>query len=213
MSSKRPLSESDYATMPDQPDQNGASIPKKAREAMSPWEEEVSSLIESADAEGCKRIECKLNALLARARESIEDTEAEDRVEGLAYDGEDAVECSCGNAFDPDGEYGSNCILCESEEKEVEICIECAYTCANCEEAWLCEECVGTCASCEELCCKECLKECEQCSEKSCEGCFVPVGDDEDDQVCKNCHEATEDPEEDDEPTGKGSNVEEYEVD
>jgi hypothetical protein len=148
--------------------------PLKQTRTASHWTEEVSKLVEVADHAAALEIERELSTLLKRTKKRIKKFAAEKQAIGLAYAGEDAVKCECGNRFDPDEEeYGGECELCDDEDKGIS-CVECNTKC-ECYH-WVCLGHSAECASCDKSYCDDCIRTCEQCENPTCDDCFVTCG-------------------------------------
>eukprot|EP00579_Thalassiosira_antarctica_P007789 CAMPEP_0201894268 /NCGR_PEP_ID=MMETSP0902-20130614/40386_1 /ASSEMBLY_ACC=CAM_ASM_000551 /TAXON_ID=420261 /ORGANISM="Thalassiosira antarctica, Strain CCMP982" /LENGTH=173 /DNA_ID=CAMNT_0048426281 /DNA_START=274 /DNA_END=792 /DNA_ORIENTATION=+ len=111
---------------------------KRSKTATSEAARTIEKAIESTnDLLECERIQHKLKQLLKKADAKLADIEEAAKENGLEYEGEDAVECDCGNKVDPDGEYAVVCVRCEANDGEKKgeiICVECSTKCHICEE-------------------------------------------------------------------------------
>ena len=131
---------------------------------------ETLNFVDIAD---CKAIKSKLENLLEKAKERIKTLEEEEIDRGLNYDGEDKVECDCGNTFEFGGKYGAMCDEClnlkdNDEIEKNEKCIECVVKCEGCCGKMMCGDCKVCCTYCEEPFCNDCLDTCCCCHDVFC---------------------------------------------
>jgi hypothetical protein len=136
------------------------------RQKMQTWDDACNGLIDASDENTCKQIMSKLENLLKKATQRIDMLEKESRKSGMNYEGEDGVECDCGNVFEPEGDYAATCDFCDDAKEQ---CKDCVVDCQRCEKH-MCGECVKACTACVEFFCKECITECCTCSEPYCDG-------------------------------------------
>jgi hypothetical protein len=135
-------------------------------------------LIDNAGENECELILSKLENLMKKATERKGMLQNESRENGMNYDGDDGVECDCGNVFEPEGDYAATCDFCDDAKEQ---CTDCVADCHRCEKH-ICDECMIACVACDEKFCKKCIKECCTCSEFFCNGdskrecAFVTVG-------------------------------------
>lgn len=143
----------------------------KDRTTKSPttWTQSIKSTIKSTDLKGCKHMQSELENLLHLTKEKIVQLETKAKRKGLNYEGEDEVECDCGNTFESGGDYGAFCDECEEKDAE-EQCTDCIKECKadDCRK-YLCTECRQTCSGCEDFFCPDCAYECDRCNEPFCD--------------------------------------------
>jgi hypothetical protein len=139
------------------------------RQKMSTWDDACNGLIDASDENECKLIISKLENLLKKATQRKDMLEKESRESGMNYEGEDGVECDCGNVFEPEGDDAATCDFCDKEQ-----CNDCVVYCPYCQRCekhmFMCSECMKACTACDENFCKECITECCTCSEPYCNG-------------------------------------------
>ena len=162
--------------------------PKK--KVTSAWIE-IGESINSADITKCKMIKSKLESLLSTANQRVSMLEKKAKKQGLAYKGEDAIKCGCGNTFQSESEYAATCDKCADDKEKVEQCSECVKPCEVCGEN-LCDSCQVTCSGCDDTFCKECMSECGSCHELFCDrnkDCALVGPDYGGGSCCIYCHE------------------------
>lgn len=139
---------------------------------------EVSSAISSLqnaiaatdEASELKKLQRKFEKLTQTAKAKLSDIEEAAKKKGFEYEGKGAIECSCGNTVDPEGDYAFECTFCDSIK-----CSDCSSGCDICGEAQ-CDICSSYCDLCEKSYCQECSFECDQCCNQRCSDCVKSVG-------------------------------------
>jgi hypothetical protein len=170
------------------------------RQKMSTWDDACNGLIDASDENECKLIISKLENLLKKATQRKDMLEKESRESGMNYEGEDGVECDCGNVFEPEGDDAATCDFCDKEQ-----CNDCVVYCQRCEKhMFMCSECMKACTACDENFCKDITEFCPYCDggmnyegedgvRCDCGNVFEPEGDDAatcdfcDKEQCNDC--------------------------
>ena len=138
----------------------------------SPWHEQAARMVDTADLAGLKEVEQQLQTLLQLTKQRLQKAEAATKALALQHQGENVAECSCGNTYDTQGEYGQDCCFCDEP-----VCIECSQTCVECKQHGICifhgEGCQSSSCGGGGFLCSDCLGSCVDCEKRFCERCLV----------------------------------------
>ena len=83
----------------------------------------------------------------------------------------------CGAKWNEDDEYYVEVRICQTENCQTKVCLDCKIYCDQCSKDY-CQDCQIMCQSCQTDACPNCIDECITCLELYCDQC----GD-----TCKNC--------------------------